>query len=91
MPPANRPLASDLRWLIDTGRVIEFSDGHLDLPLAPAKNEPAAKPEPAPVAAAEAARCAPWKPRSQRRLPPEPAAGTEPAAVDAVEPPPEAE
>jgi hypothetical protein len=34
-------LATDLRWLIETGRVIEFSDGRLELPLAPAKPEPA--------------------------------------------------
>jgi hypothetical protein len=33
-------LATDLRWLIETGRVIEFSDGRLELPLAPAKQEP---------------------------------------------------
>jgi len=37
-------LATDLRWLIETGRVIEFSDGRLELPVTPAKNEPA-KPE----------------------------------------------
>ena len=33
-------LATDLRWLIETGRVIEFSDGRLELPVAMAKNEP---------------------------------------------------
>jgi hypothetical protein len=37
-------LAADLRWLIETGRVIEFSDGRLELPVAPAKSEPG-KPE----------------------------------------------
>jgi len=40
-------LATDLRWLIETGRVIEFSDGRLELPLAPAKPEPATTPAPA--------------------------------------------
>jgi hypothetical protein len=33
-------LATDLRWLIETGRVIEFSEGRLELPLVPAKTEP---------------------------------------------------
>ena len=41
-------LATDLRWLIETGRVIEFSDGRLELPVVPAKPEPpAAKAKPA--------------------------------------------
>jgi hypothetical protein len=47
-------LATDLRWLIETGRVIEFSDGRLELPVTQAKPEaPAAKekPEAAPEAA----------------------------------------
>jgi hypothetical protein len=40
--PAKRTtLATDLRWLIETGRVIEFSDGRLELPVVPAKPEPA--------------------------------------------------
>jgi len=51
-------LATDLRWLIETGRVIEFSDGRLELPLvpvAPTKPEaPAAKAAPEPVAEAAA-------------------------------------
>jgi hypothetical protein len=34
-------LATDLRWLIETGRVIEFSEGRLELPVTPAKPEPA--------------------------------------------------
>jgi len=33
-------LATDLHWLVETGRVIEFSDGRMELPLAPAKTEP---------------------------------------------------
>ena len=33
-------LATDLHWLIETGRVIEFSDGRLELPVVPAKPEP---------------------------------------------------
>jgi len=32
-------LVTDLRWLIETGRVIEFSDGRLELPVAPVKQE----------------------------------------------------
>jgi hypothetical protein len=36
-------LATDLRWLIETGRVIEFSDGRLELPIVPAPAP--AKPE----------------------------------------------
>lgn len=40
-------LASDLRWLISEGYVIEFNDGTLELPRpkAPAAAQPAAKPE----------------------------------------------
>jgi hypothetical protein len=51
-------LAADLRWLIETGRVIEFSDGRLELPVVPAKSEPAAK-QPAPAPAPETAPAAP--------------------------------
>jgi hypothetical protein len=41
-------LASDLRWLINEGYVIEFNDGSLDLPRAKAKaKEPAEAVEPA--------------------------------------------
>ncbi len=57
-------LATDLRWLIETGHVIEFSDGRLELPVAPAKpaEEPkekaaearAAEKEEEPAAVAEA-------------------------------------
>ena len=35
-------LASDLHWLIQAGRVIEFHDGTLDLPLTPKQAEAAA-------------------------------------------------
>jgi hypothetical protein len=56
-PARKATLAADLRWLIETGRVIEFSDGRLELPVAPVKNEPA-KPE-APAAATAAAATAP--------------------------------
>ena len=45
-PARKTTLATDLRWLIETGRVIEFSDGRLELPVVPAKPEPAAKPAP---------------------------------------------
>jgi hypothetical protein len=42
-------LASDLRWLINEGYVIEFNDGSLDLPRAKASpQEVAAAAEPAP-------------------------------------------
>ncbi len=40
-PARKTTLATDLHWLIETGRVIEFSDGRLELPVAPVKNEPA--------------------------------------------------
>jgi len=39
-PARKSTLATDLRWLIETGRVIEFSDGRLELPVSPAKSEP---------------------------------------------------
>jgi hypothetical protein len=39
-PAKKTTLATDLRWLIETGRVIEFSDGRLELPIVPAKPEP---------------------------------------------------
>jgi hypothetical protein len=43
-------LASDLRWLINEGYVIEFNDGSLDLPRGKAKpQEGAASAEPAPT------------------------------------------
>jgi len=38
-PARKATLAADFRWLIETGRVIEFSDGRLELPVAPAKPE----------------------------------------------------
>ena len=43
-------LASDLRWLINEGYVIEFNDGSLDLPRATASaQEPLKAVEPAPT------------------------------------------
>jgi hypothetical protein len=35
LPKRKAALATDLRWLIDAGRVIEFGDGKLELPFAP--------------------------------------------------------
>jgi hypothetical protein len=40
--PRRLTLASDLRWLINEGYVIEFNDGSLDLPRARAKTQQAA-------------------------------------------------
>jgi hypothetical protein len=42
---AKMALASDLKWLISEGYVIEFNDGSLDLPRAKAKPREAAAPE----------------------------------------------
>jgi hypothetical protein len=72
-PARKTTLATDLRWLIETGRVIEFSDGRLELPVAPVKNEPAkpeapaakATPEDAPAAEAPATHAAPPVPESE--------------------------
>jgi hypothetical protein len=89
-------LATDLRWLIETGRVIEFSDGRLELPVVPAKNEPAAKakpeaapaaPEAAPAAAPEAA---PEAEAPVAEAAPQAPAGEEPAIpAEAAGPDPE--
>jgi hypothetical protein len=79
-------LATDLRWLIETGRVIEFSDGRLELPMAPAKQEThAAKvaPEASPAPAAEAA------PEPAAEAGPEPAAEIEIKAAPEIAPAPE--
>ncbi|HEU5313990.1 MAG TPA: hypothetical protein VFU08_09200 [Candidatus Udaeobacter sp.] len=43
--PRKLALASDLRWLINEGYVIEFNDGSLDLPRAKAKPREAVAPE----------------------------------------------
>jgi hypothetical protein len=43
--PRRLALASDLRWLINEGYVIEFNDGSLDLPRAKAKSQQAARGE----------------------------------------------
>ena len=54
---AKLALASDLKWLIDGGHVIEFNDGSLDLPRA--KTKPKQKEESSVVANASSARTAP--------------------------------
>jgi hypothetical protein len=72
-------LATDLRWLLETGRVIEFSDGRLELPVVPAKTEPG-KPE-APVAKA--------KPVAVPEVAPTEAPAVEAAPVEALAPEPE--
>lgn len=56
LPKLKASLASDLRWLIDAGRVIEFHDGRLELPLSPAE------PPPAPAAKRPAELAAPTSP-----------------------------
>src|SRR5207249_11077338 len=43
--PRKLALASDLRWLISEGYVIEFNDGSLDLPLGKAKPQEVVSPE----------------------------------------------
>jgi hypothetical protein len=43
--PRKLALASDLRWLINEGYVIEFNDGSLDLPRGKAKPREAVAPE----------------------------------------------
>jgi hypothetical protein len=53
--PRKLALASDLRWLINEGYVIEFNDGSLDLPRAKASaQEPLKAVEPAPTFSAGA-------------------------------------
>jgi len=57
--PRKFGLASDLRWLISEGYIIEFNDGSLDLPRAKAKSAvaaavPAANEDLALVAASDA-------------------------------------
>jgi hypothetical protein len=56
-PAKKSTLATDLHWLIETGRVIEFSDGKLELPVVPVKQEekksPGAKAEPVAAKTAE--------------------------------------
>jgi hypothetical protein len=80
-------LATDLRWLIETGRVIEFSDGRLELPLAPAKPEPGKPGAKATEAAAESATTSDPAAESPAPVAAEeaPAASTpEPAHAEAV-------
>jgi hypothetical protein len=47
--PRKLALASDLRWLINEGYLIEFNDGSLDLPRGKAKPQESATVEPAPA------------------------------------------
>jgi hypothetical protein len=54
-PARKTTLATDLHWLIETGRVIEFSDGRLELPIVPAPPTPPAAKAKAAQPAAEAA------------------------------------
>jgi hypothetical protein len=60
-------LASDLRWLISEGYVIEFNDGTLELPRAkaPAPSQPAAQEEQRPTATATAELQAPAPSRTE--------------------------
>ncbi|SRR5581483_4795163 len=44
LPKLKTALAADLHWLIDAGRVIEFQDGRLALPLEPRAADEALKP-----------------------------------------------
>lgn len=76
-------LATDLRWLVETGRVIEFSDGRLEMPATPAKPEPA-NPE-APAAKTEPERAA-ADVAPPAEAPPEPAPVTAPEAISAESP-----
>jgi len=75
-PEADHPnlkaaLAGDLRWLIQSGHVIEFHDGTLDLPPAP---RPAVEPKP------------PVEAKAATAAEPEPAQTVEPGAGDPPEP-----
>jgi hypothetical protein len=51
--PRKLAFASDLRWLINEGYVIEFNDGSLDLPRAKPKKESSDAAKPSEVAAGE--------------------------------------
>jgi hypothetical protein len=91
-PARKTMLATDLRWLIETGRVIEFSDGRLELPVVPAKPEtPAVKPKPdaaqaeAPAPGAEANAAAAEEIAQPAAELPAPGGDTEPAARTSVE------
>ncbi len=84
-PARKSVLATDLRWLIETGSVIEFSDGRLELPVPPLKPEaPAAKGKPAvaPVGEATAPQPAPSS-EPELTVPIEPSA--EPEIPESVE------
>jgi len=84
-PGRKATLATDLRWLIETGHVIEFSDGRLELPVAPVK--PEAKPEAA-TEAAPVAQAAPVEEPAQQEAPTaaEPVAVAETGAITAESP-----
>jgi hypothetical protein len=72
-PARKTTLATDLRWLIETGRVIEFSDGRLELPVVPVKQEAPAKPASGAVTPSEPAAAQPA---------PEASTPSEPIATD---------
>lgn len=56
--PRKEQLAADLHYLIHSGHVIEFSNGMLELPLAPQAKPPTPGAKPAPGAPAEATEAA---------------------------------
>jgi hypothetical protein len=79
-PARKTTLATDLRWLIETGRVIEFSDGRLEMPVPPAKpDQPASKAKPEETPAAEA-------PKVEQPEPAAEIAGPSPGAESPAEP-----
>lgn len=70
-PARKTSLATDFRWLIETGRVIEFSDGRLELPVTPV----------APPAAPAEGKAAPEHEAGGQATGEAAAAAEEPAAV----------
>ena len=82
-PARKSSLATDFHWLIETGRVIEFSDGRLELPVAPAKTE-AAKPVAEAAPAGTPAPEAPIAPATES--PSEFASGAPAIPVDQLQP-----
>jgi hypothetical protein len=81
-PARKTTLATDLRWLIETGRVIEFSDGRLDTPVVPQKPKETPQPEAAPTPTAETAPTAP----AAEPVSPVPEPEITEAAAEAAEP-----
>ena len=69
-------LASDLRWLVSEGHVIEFNDGSLDLPRAKAPAPVAMEPEAPPVESGAASEVA------VEEVPEPPLQESEPVAQD---------